>query len=84
MTFISLFFLQFLEKAITVTERRIIDLVWTNSLRIAIMESSMKGKGKLVLGSPTTAPVTESPIEEEYFVEKVMDRRFSRFLLQLL
>ena len=46
------------------------------------MESSMKGKGKLVLSSPTTAPVTESP-EEEYFVEKVMDRRFSRFLLQL-
>ena len=82
MTFISLFFLQFLEKAITVTERRIIDLVWTSSLRIAIMESSMKGKGKLVLSSPTTAPVTESP-EEEYFVEKVMDRRFSRFLLQL-
>ena len=47
------------------------------------MDSSMKGKGKLVLSSPTTAPVTESPIEEEYFVEKVMDRRFSRFLLQL-
>ena len=45
------------------------------------MERSMKGKGKLVLNSPTTP---ESPAVEEYSVEKVMDRRFAASIFHIM